>query len=72
MSSSEDDKFLLVELYRNSDGPNDYRDQETMEYKSLSFLVARWRPRQDQTFEMYVLIYLSDGDDRRQVRLKTV
>ena len=45
---------------------------ETMEYKSLSFIVARWRPRQDQTSEMYVLIYLGDGDDRRQVRLKIV
>ena len=73
MSSSEDDEFSLVELYRNSDSfvIIDIKD-ETMECKGLSFLV--WNVGdQDRTRapEVYDSIDVGDSDDRRK-RLKTV
>ena len=54
-------------------GPIDHREQgRDNGVQELEFLcVERWRPRQDQTPEVYDLIYVGDSDDRRK-RLKTV
>ena len=46
VTSSEDDKFTPVELCRNSDSPNDHRDQgRDNGVQELEFLcVGRWIP----------------------------
>ena len=51
----EDDKFSPVELHRKSDSLNDHRDQgRDNGVQNLEFpCVGHWRPRQDQTTEMY-------------------